>query len=365
MSTEEDGHTLTRKQLRGLRLTGSTPVVSSEDAAAAQAAQAETPSDRSAETDSVESHAAERAAAEPGAAVQASSAASSAPLTRRAARAKERGRTDSGPVDSIAPQSAAEEPVAAQPVAEPVVAALRSGCHVFCEKIMAGTRAEGRRMTQAAAEAGRVLGVNYNYRHFGVFRRLRQMLDDGSLGEAMALVATVNRFCWHHVLDLSRFLLGQEIAMRGLVTDDPKQAVDFWPDDTELLYIPRKLATGSIEFAGGAVASITSSGHQPFAFSLIDLRLVGTKGTVDVRRITVGDLVGRVETSSNVNWPGPLDGPRTLDDSFVTSLHAFLDALAAGRAVPTDGADGLAVMELEHAAVRSGRSGRRVALAEL
>ncbi|WP_225211425.1 hypothetical protein [Microbacterium commune] len=121
MSTEEDGHTLTRKQLRELRLTGSTPVVSSEDAAAAQAAQAETPSDRSAETDSVESHAAERAAAEPGAAVQSSSAASSAPLTRRAARAKERGRTDSGPIDSIAPQSAAEEPVAAQPVAEPVV----------------------------------------------------------------------------------------------------------------------------------------------------------------------------------------------------------------------------------------------------
>lgn len=121
MSTEEDGHTLTRKQLRELRLTGSTPVVSSEDAAAAQAAQAETPSDRSAETDSVESHAAERAAAEPGAAVQSSSAASSAPLTRRAARAKERGRTDSGPIDSVAPQSAAEEPVAAQSVAEPVV----------------------------------------------------------------------------------------------------------------------------------------------------------------------------------------------------------------------------------------------------
>lgn len=121
MSTEEDGHTLTRKQLRELRLTGSTPVVSSEDAAAAQAAQAETPSDRSAETDSVESHAAERAAAEPGAAVQASSAASSAPLTRRAARAKERGRTDSGPVDSIAPQSAAEEPVVAEPVVEATV----------------------------------------------------------------------------------------------------------------------------------------------------------------------------------------------------------------------------------------------------
>jgi predicted dehydrogenase len=246
---------------------------------------------------------------------------------------------------------------------EPVLAALRAGCHVFCEKIMAGSVAEGRRMVEAAAEAGRVLGVNYNYRHFGVFRRLRRMLDDGSLGEPMALICTTHRFCWHHVLDLSRFLLGRATAMQGEVTDDAKLAVGFWPDATELLYIPRQLATASIAFAGGSAAVITSSGHQPFDFSLIDLRLVGTKGTVDVQRINVGDLVGRVETSANVTWPGPLDGPRTLDDSFVTSLHAFLDALAAGRPVPTDGGDGLAVMGMEHAVVRAARTGQRVALA--
>lgn len=248
---------------------------------------------------------------------------------------------------------------------EPVMAALRAGCHVFCEKIMAGSLEEGRRMMRTAAETGRVLGVNYNYRHFGVFRRLRQMLDDGSLGQPMTLVATVNRFCWHHVLDLSRFLLGQAVSMHGMVADDPKLAVDFWPDATELLYIPRQLATASIRFANGAAAVITSSGHQPFPFSLIDLRLVGTKGTVDVQRITVGDLVGRVETSANVTWPGPLDGPRTLDDSFVTSVHAFIDTLAAGRPVPTDGGDGLAVMTMEHAVLRASETGRRVTLAEL
>lgn len=248
---------------------------------------------------------------------------------------------------------------------EPVVAALRAGCHVLCEKIMAGSLAEGRRMAATAAETGRVLGVNYNYRHFGVFRRLRRMLDDGSLGQPMTLVVTVNRFCWHHVLDLSRFLLGHATTMQGLVSDDAKLAVDFWPDATELLYVPRQLATASIRFANGAAAVITSSGHQPFPFSLIDLRLVGTKGTVDVQRINVGDLVGRVEASSNVTWPGPLDGPRTLDDSFVTSVHAFLDALAAGRPVPTDGGDGLAVMAMEHAVLRASETGRPVTLAGL
>jgi predicted dehydrogenase len=74
--------------------------------------------------------------------------------------------------------------------------------------------------------------------------------------------------------------------------------------------------------------------------------------------------VGRVETSSNLTWPGPLDGPHTLDDSFVTSIHAFVEALATGRPVPTDGGDGLRVMTMEHAVLRATETGRRVTLAE-
>lgn len=234
---------------------------------------------------------------------------------------------------------------------DPVVTALRAGCHVYCEKIMAGTREEGRSMLRAAAEAERVLAVGYNYRHFGVFKRLRQMIDEGELGEVGALFCTTHRFCWHHVLDLSRFLLGDVVEVSAVLDDDPAMAVSFWPRTEEMLYIPSRLASATLTFASGARAVIHSSGHQPFHYSLIDLRLIGSKGAIDVQRITVDDLVGRVEAS--VPWPGPAAGPTTLDDSFVFSLHAFVEALADGRPAPTDGRDGMAVMGIEHAVVQS------------
>src|SRR5690606_9750439 len=44
----------------------------------------------------------------------------------------------------------------------PAGAALRAGAHVFCEKMMAHSLAEGSRMQGAAREAGRLIGVNYN-----------------------------------------------------------------------------------------------------------------------------------------------------------------------------------------------------------
>lgn len=143
MSTEEDGHTLTRKQLRELRLTGSTPVVGGAEAAAAQAAPTEKSDDqradaasadavdRSADAATADTAAADTAAADTAAAKwnagephswsATPSTTSAAPLTRRAARAQERGRTGPVPVTPAEPQNAADEPVAAQPAVEATV----------------------------------------------------------------------------------------------------------------------------------------------------------------------------------------------------------------------------------------------------
>lgn len=125
MSTEEDGHTLTRKQLRELRLTGSTPVINGEEAAAAQPA-----------TDHASDEAASAGAPENGApaenpapaetpapsdsAPETPAPSDSAPLTRRAARAQERSRTGSVPLVP-AEEEPAETPVVEAPVVEEAV----------------------------------------------------------------------------------------------------------------------------------------------------------------------------------------------------------------------------------------------------
>ena len=119
MSTEEDGHTLTRKQLRELRLTGSTPVISGEEAAAgAQPEPAQPRSDEPAASDDAAAPASAAVDAAPtpsrdGAASTASEPSGRAPLTRRAAREQERIRTGSVPV--------VDEPVVDEPVVEPPV----------------------------------------------------------------------------------------------------------------------------------------------------------------------------------------------------------------------------------------------------
>lgn len=67
--------------------------------------------------------------------------------------------------------------------ADLVVQAAASGKHIFCDKPFTLTVAEGKRAIAAAAYAGVVLQVGHNRRRQPANRRLKQMIDDGALGQ--------------------------------------------------------------------------------------------------------------------------------------------------------------------------------------
>ncbi|MFA9479539.1 Gfo/Idh/MocA family protein [Phycisphaerales bacterium AB-hyl4] len=236
--------------------------------------------------------------------------------------------------------------------AEPTINALTSGAHVLCEKIMAASLADGRRMLEAAAAAGRYLAVNYNYRHMPVFTAINRLLKAGELGEPVMLVAQVHAFCWHHTLDLVRFLLGEPLSVNAHLDDRPHQRPAFWPCADELLYIPTRSCSATFTFANGVSASLSATLHTPLHEHMIDLSLYGTQARVVVNRIRPADTRGEPA-------PGPFaDTLRSLpemslDDSFTASIHALLTHLQRGDAPPTSGHDGLATMSLENAVVRS------------
>ncbi|HPF62547.1 MAG: Gfo/Idh/MocA family oxidoreductase [Gemmatimonadetes bacterium] len=76
--------------------------------------------------------------------------------------------------------------IISSPVQHHDEAALRAfalGLHVFVEKPMANTTAGCRAMTAAAVAAGRHLAVGFNLRYFPSFRFMRQVVDDGTIGE--------------------------------------------------------------------------------------------------------------------------------------------------------------------------------------
>lgn len=72
-----------------------------------------------------------------------------------------------------------------------VVAAAEAGKHVFCEKPLALTKAEGERAVAAASAAGVTLGLGYNRRFHPEMTKLRERIRSGDLGIILHAEATM------------------------------------------------------------------------------------------------------------------------------------------------------------------------------
>ena len=71
--------------------------------------------------------------------------------------------------------------------AEQAIAALERGCAVFCQKPLARTADETRRVVDAARAADRLLGVDLSYRHTAGMRAIRELVQGGELGDVYAV----------------------------------------------------------------------------------------------------------------------------------------------------------------------------------
>ena len=67
--------------------------------------------------------------------------------------------------------------------AEISIAALEAGKHVMCEKPMAKTAADARRMVEVAKRTGKKLTIGYNNRFRADSQHLKRVIEDGDLGE--------------------------------------------------------------------------------------------------------------------------------------------------------------------------------------
>lgn len=253
---------------------------------------------------------------------------------------------------------------------EPVLAALAAGCHVLCEKPLAASVADARRMVAAAAAAGRVLGIDYNYRHMPAFAALRAELAAGVLGEPILAQISAHAFCYHHALDLVRFLFGEVAEVVALVDDQPARREYPWHSPEEFLYVPSVSVAALLRMRGGATVSLAASRLRSLEDTLLDVEVLGTRGRRALRGLPVHDVrPRRVEA-----WPadpaaaarlGAAEAggaPFSLSAAFRASVAAFVAALTAGRPVPTDGGDGVAALVIDQAVVQAHRFGGSVRL---
>jgi predicted dehydrogenase len=289
---------------------------------------------------------------------------------------------------------------------EIVVAAARAGKHVYCEKPLAMSVTQGKRMVAAAEAAGITTQMTFNFRFFPAMLRARELVENGFLGRIFSFRGRYYRasyinaqkpMSWRqqravagggtlydlgsHVLDLLYFLLGEfgsvQATLETLIPERPdgqggKVAVDV--DDLALLHL--RLADGTL---GLVEASRMGTG----ATNELVIEIYGDRGALrfnaqdpswlevyDVRDAE-GPLGGnrgfkRLETVQR--YPGAKAPDGSMAPDFVRAhaecQYRFLQAVAAGRPARPSLADGLHIQAVMEAAEQSSRQGRWVQVAE-
>jgi 1,5-anhydro-D-fructose reductase (1,5-anhydro-D-mannitol-forming) len=251
--------------------------------------------------------------------------------------------------------------------AEQALAAARAGKHVLCEKPLALSVADARRMVDAFEAAGLKLGTHFQTRHHTAFVETKRLLEQRAIGDVILVQIEVssgaNPFrSWRadpqlaglgstnniavHPYDLVRYLLGSEVREVTAMTDVGRTA------DLEHMVL------ALLRFQNETMAYVNANqkvpNYQP------DIDIYGTAGRIVgidcTRPFRVGEL--RVLTSS-----GEQVAKYSSNDAVVRSVAAFNDAVAHDGEPNASGLDGLRSVQLTDAVIRSAREGRLVEVA--
>ncbi len=256
------------------------------------------------------------------------------------------------------------------------IQAAEAGKHVLTEKPMATTIEEALAMIRACRQHGVTFGVGFHLRQHPAHLKARRVLSEGTLG-SLALLQGQWGFgtrgqttpprpplqqWWEdpgliggastmmgtgvHVVDLFRFLLGQEIAEVTALADGqtPSQPLE-------------QLLTLSMRLESGPLATVCCGRRLPDSQN--DLVIYGSDGRLAGRGTLWEAREGALEiTSETVNTS--TDYPHDFLANYVDEVEDFDRAVSEQRAPAATGLDGLRAVEVTLAMIASARERRTV-----
>ena len=256
-------------------------------------------------------------------------------------------------------------------------AAAQAGVGVLCEKPLTPTSREAREMVDIFARARLPLLTAFPCRFAGAMQRLKEQLDGGEIGEIRAAYTSNHGMQpggWFadpkrsgggavmdhtvHVADVLRWLTKREVARvyaavgynRFRLT---RKAVGKKRlDDAGVL---------TLEFDGGAVASVDCSWSRPPEYSTwgdLKMELLGTQGVARINLFRQRVLLAARKTGKTVErcWGDEKNGG---------VCGEFVRCLRDGGTPSVTGVDGLRATEVVEAAYRSAERGEAVAVEHL
>jgi predicted dehydrogenase len=271
------------------------------------------------------------------------------------------------------------------------VDSLRAGKHVMVEKPFAITVKAARKMTDAADEAKKVLGVAEGIRYLPFVRMTKWAIDKGYVGDVQLAVQMSLGGWWSpdkivaatpwrhdklsagggatmdmgvHTVDLLRYLFGEIDTVTGLVKtleetritrDDSGKIIQKIKADVDDTFL------AILKFEKGPVAQVSFSWalHGPPTAPMVLPTIYGSKGVVRMGTIALDDGnkldIGKLfEERAGTDLKSKLF-PYGLTDPAALETNEFLNAIIEGREMETNGGEGLKDIAASYAIIESSR----------
>ncbi|RED63246.1 inositol 2-dehydrogenase [Cohnella lupini] len=251
--------------------------------------------------------------------------------------------------------------------------AAQQGKHIFCEKPISMDIRQTEEALEAVRKAGVQLQVGFNRRFDHNFKRIREHVAAGAIGEAQVVKITsrdpspppadyikvsggIFLDMMIHDFDMARFLSGyevEEVYAQGSVLVDPVFA-EHGDVDTAVV---------TLRFENGAIGVIDCSRKAVYGYDQ-RAEVFGSKGSVAVVNDFPSSAV--LSTESGVWSDKPLHFfLERYNQAYIEETELFIDCLLNGKPVSVDGQDGRQAERIALAAQLSHKLKRPVKLAEI
>jgi predicted dehydrogenase len=240
--------------------------------------------------------------------------------------------------------------------------------HILCEKPIATTLADAQAMMDVCAAHGSKLQIAFPVRFSPPVQRLKDILDEGTLGRIYSVKAT------NHGRMPGGWFVDKALAGGGAVLDHTVHVVDLlrWFWNTEVTEVYAEIGYSllhpglgiddagllSFKLAIGAYGTLDTSWSRPKSYPTwgdIRLEVLGERGIVRVDAFNQNLAVysDQIGMGQWVNWGSNID---------LGLIQDFVDMIATGREPFITGYDGLKALEVALAAYRSAEGGEPVSL---
>lgn len=232
-------------------------------------------------------------------------------------------------------------------------AALAAGKHVFVEKPLALSPADGTEVVAAAEQAGRVLMIGHLLQYHALFLRLKELVDAGEIGRL--------RYIYSNRLSLGKVRI-EENVLWSFAPHDLSMVLALAGEEPDHVTAEgaSMLTTGiadwslcQLRFPSGLRGHVQASWLHPFKEQR--LTVVGHTGMA-VFEDSIPDWNRRLALYRHrMDRSGPVPLPVKADPEYVTvpeieplraECRHFVDCVATGARPRTDGHEGLRVLNV-------------------